>query len=117
MLSMPPPGRPAGRSAAGFGSANDPAVTNGVVYDTSGFTGAGSDRIFALNASTGAVLWQEAATLSCLVNVAVANGVVYGETRRVRRRPKASTSAASVLYPEPSRSNVKRRPRKGSADK
>jgi outer membrane protein assembly factor BamB len=47
-----------------------PAVANGVVYVSSG-----DNNVYALNASTGAKLWQTAVYLG--TDAAVANGVVY----------------------------------------
>jgi outer membrane protein assembly factor BamB len=52
---------------------SSPAVTNGVVY-----VGSYADTLYALNASTGAVLWSYIAGVGGVnASPAVANGVVY----------------------------------------
>jgi outer membrane protein assembly factor BamB len=47
-------------------------VANGVVY-----VGSWDDNLYALNASTGALLWSYATGAPVLSSLAVANGVVY----------------------------------------
>ena len=49
-----------------------PAVANGVVY-----VGSNSDKLYALNASTGAKLWAFNTGSSSATTPVVANGVVY----------------------------------------
>jgi outer membrane protein assembly factor BamB len=56
----------------GNGVYSSPAVANGVVY-----VGSGDDKVYALNASTGALLWSYTTGNAVLSSPAVANGVVY----------------------------------------
>ena len=51
---------------------SSPAVANGVVY-----VGSNDDSIYALNASTGTLLWSYSAGESVSSSPAVADGVVY----------------------------------------
>ena len=53
-------------------SLSSPAVANGVVY-----IGSDDDNVYALNASTGALLWQYTTGNSVSSSPAVADGVVY----------------------------------------
>ena len=69
---------------------SSPAVVNGLVY-----VGSFDDKVYALNASTGAQLWSYTANSSVASSPAVANGVVYfgsfGDNdlrpERLNRRP------------------------------
>jgi len=54
---------------------SSPAVANGVVY--LGSSGGGTSRVFALNATTGTVLWSYYIGDDVVSSPAVANGVVY----------------------------------------
>jgi outer membrane protein assembly factor BamB len=51
---------------------SSPAVVNGVVY-----MGSGDDKVYALNATTGATLWTATTGGAVHASPAVANGVVY----------------------------------------
>ena len=51
---------------------SSPAVANGVVY-----VGSEDNNVYALNASTGALLWKYATGSVVTSSPAVANGVVY----------------------------------------
>ena len=62
--------RPGPSCGANRSCYSSPAVANGVVYDGS------DDNVYALNASTGAKLWNTTATTG-VSSPAVANGVVY----------------------------------------
>jgi outer membrane protein assembly factor BamB len=51
---------------------SSPAVANGVVY-----IGSGDNKLYALNASTGALLWSYTTGGAVETRPAIANGVVY----------------------------------------
>ena len=51
---------------------SSPAVANGVVY-----VGSDDNNVYALNASTGALLWSYTTGSTVVSSPAVANGVVY----------------------------------------
>ena len=61
-----------GTTPTGGGVESSPAVANGIVY-----VGSNDGNLYALNASTGAKLWQNAAGTDYTTSPAVANGVVY----------------------------------------
>jgi outer membrane protein assembly factor BamB len=56
---------------------SSPAVVNGVVYISSGDATSGAGTVYALNASTGALLWSVFRPTAVKSSLAVANGVVY----------------------------------------
>ena len=56
----------------GSGVTSSPAVANGVVY-----VGSYDDKVYALNASTGALLWSYTTGYEVFSSPAVANGVLY----------------------------------------
>ena len=58
--------------AAGNGVESSPAVVNGVV-----FVGSDDDRVYALNASTGALVWNYTTGGSVYSSPAVVGGIVY----------------------------------------
>jgi outer membrane protein assembly factor BamB len=70
-------------------------VANGVVY-----VGSADNNVYALNASTGALLWSYLTDASVVSSPAVANGVVYVASNDVMYALNASTGAPLwISYP------------------
>jgi polyvinyl alcohol dehydrogenase (cytochrome) len=65
------------RDPAGALDMGPMAVSNGVVYAPSSAGGASQPNMFALNASTGQILWRYASGGSVLAGASISNGTVY----------------------------------------